>query len=71
MTYPGERLTLWETFRLARYRAAHQGAVIGHFSASAWQARFSHPDGETVITGRTFAELMDKLDDLDAEPDTL
>ena len=61
--------------RLAAFRAAHPGVMIGadgHFPGHAdwYQARIPLRDGEHVITGHTLRELLDKLDEaFGAAPD--
>ena len=50
--------------RLARFRAAHPGAIIGDGGFGTVQARIPELNGETVITRYTLRELLDKLDEL-------
>jgi hypothetical protein len=57
-----------QLLRLARFRAAHPEVIIGDGGFSTFQARIPEPDGETVITRYTLRELLDKIDELTAEP---
>ena len=50
--------------RLTEFRAAHPEAIIGGGGFDVWQARIPEPGGETVRTGYTLRELLDKLDEL-------
>ena len=49
--------------RLARFREAHPGVVIGA-GRGWWQAVIPEVDGERVVTRYTLHELLDKLDEL-------
>jgi hypothetical protein len=51
-----------QLIRLATFRAAHPDVVIGDGGFGTWQARIPQPNGETVITRYTLAELLDELD---------
>lgn len=53
-----------QVIRLARFKDAHPGVIIGDGGFGTMQARIPEPDGETVITRYTLRELMDKLDEL-------
>jgi hypothetical protein len=54
-----------QVLRLARFRDAHPGVVIGAGEFGTRQARIPGPDGgETVITRYVLRELLDKLDEL-------
>src|SRR5690242_12135399 len=57
-----------QLLRLARFRAAHPEVIIGDGGFGTVQARIPEPDGETVITRYTLRELLDRLDELTAEP---
>ena len=57
-----------ELFRLSRFRTAHPEVIIGDGGFGTVQARIPEPDGETVITRYTLRELLDRLDELTAEP---
>jgi hypothetical protein len=57
-----------QLLRLARFRAAHPEVIIGDGGFSTFQARIPEPDRETVITRYTLRELLDRLDELTAEP---
>ena len=59
-----------DLMRLAAYRDAHPDVIIGTLGFGAvWQARIPEPSGEDVITRYSLAELLDRLDGLDGEPD--
>ena len=49
--------------RLARFREAHPGVVIGA-GRGWWQAVIPETNGEQVITRYTLGQLLDKLDEL-------
>jgi hypothetical protein len=49
--------------RLARFREAHPGVVVGA-GRGWWQAVIPEADGERVVTRYTLHELLDKLDEL-------
>ena len=49
--------------RLAAFRAAHPGVVVGA-GPGFWQAVIPEADGERVVTRYTLRELLDKLDEL-------
>ena len=57
-----------QLLRLAQFRASHPEVIIGDGGFSTFQARIPEPDGETVITRYTLRELLDKIDELTAEP---
>jgi hypothetical protein len=57
-----------QLLRLARFRAAHPEVIIGDGGFGTFQARIPEPDGETVITRYTLRELLDRIDELIAEP---
>ena len=48
--------------------AAHPEVIIGDGGFRTVQARLPEPDGETVITGYTLGELLDRLDELTTGP---
>jgi hypothetical protein len=58
-----------QLLRLTRFRAAHPEVLIGDGGFGTVQARIPEPDGEAVITRYTLRELLDRLDELTAEPD--
>lgn len=67
MGHPGPRLVPDETDqvpRLAAFREAHPGVVIGPGEFGTWQARIPEAAGETVVIRHTLRELLDKLDEL-------
>ena len=55
--------------RLAQFREAHPGVIIGIFEFGTWQARIPKENGETVTTRYTLRELLDRLDVLTAGQD--
>jgi hypothetical protein len=57
-----------QLLRLARFRAAHPEVIIGDGGFGTVQARIPELDGETVITRYALRELLDRLDELTAEP---
>jgi hypothetical protein len=50
--------------RLQQFRAAHPEVIISPGEFGTIQALIPAPDGETVITRYTLAELLDKLAEL-------
>lgn len=58
-----------QVMRLARFRNAHPGVIIGTFGFGTWQARIPEENGETVTTRHTLCELLDRLDELTAVHD--
>ena len=50
--------------RLAAFRVLCPGLVAGELGFDWWQARIPEPAGETVVTRRTLAELLDRLGEL-------
>ncbi|MGH3191690.1 MAG: hypothetical protein ACRDPY_34570 [Streptosporangiaceae bacterium] len=51
--------------RLAAFRAAHPGVIIGEGEFGTWEARIPEAaDGETTAVRYTLRELLDKLDEL-------
>lgn len=56
-----------QMIRLARFRQAHPGVIVGDGGFGTVQARIPEDNGETVITRYTLRELLDKLTDLDLE----
>jgi len=60
---PGEPGKPDPVLRLAAFREAHPGVVIGA-GTGYWQAVIPEPDGERVVTRYTLRALLDKLDEL-------
>ena len=54
--------------RLLAFRTAHPEVIIGDGGFGTWQARIPEPSGEIVVTRYTLRELLDKLDELTADP---
>lgn len=52
-----------QVMRLARFREAHPGVVIGA-GRGWWQAVIPEANGEQVITRYTLHELLDRLDEM-------
>jgi len=50
--------------RLAAFRAAHPGVLIGGGGFGTWQALIPEPDGETVVVRYRLRELLDRLGEL-------
>jgi hypothetical protein len=66
LTRPARRLEpdeLEQVMRLARFRQAHPGVMIGA-GRGWWQAVIPEPDGAQVITRYRLWQLLDKLDEL-------
>jgi len=57
-----------QLLRLTQFRAAHPDVIVGDGGFGTLQARIPEPDGETVVTRYTLRELLDRLDELTAEP---
>ncbi len=57
-----------QVLRLARFRQDHPDVVIGDAGFGAWEARIPEPAGETVTVRYTLRELLDRLDELTAQP---
>lgn len=53
--------------RLATFRAAHPGVLVGGGGFGTWQALIPEPNGETVVVRHTLGELLDRLNELLAE----
>jgi hypothetical protein len=53
-----------QEIRLARFRRAHPGIIIGDGGFRTFQARIPEPDGETVITRHTLREMLDRLEEV-------
>ena len=54
--------------RLARFRSAHPGVLVGGGGFGTWQALIPQVNGETVVVRYTLRELLDKLGELLGEP---
>jgi hypothetical protein len=50
--------------RLAAFRAAHPGVLIGGGGFGTWQALIPEASGETVVVRYRLGELLDRLGEL-------
>ena len=53
-----------QVVRLAGFRAAHPGVIVGDGGFGTFQGRIPEENGETVITRYSLRELLDKLDEI-------
>jgi hypothetical protein len=60
---PGPRPAPEQVMRLARFRQAHPGVMVGA-GRGWWQAVIPEPNGEQVIIRYTLGQLLDRLDEL-------
>jgi hypothetical protein len=60
---PGPRPAPEHVMRLARFRQAHPGVMVGA-GRGWWQAVIPEPNGEQVIIRYTLGQLLDRLDEL-------
>jgi hypothetical protein len=59
---------LAQLIRLTRFRQAYPEVIVGDGGFGTVQARIPEDNGETVVTRYSLRELLDKLDELTADP---